>query len=172
MNVGKRGRIADTVRAWTVGALAGPELDARIRAVAKASRLADHVIFGDPARVTIGAETDLNDALLNVSSGRITVEPTAFFGHSVLLLTGTHDVHRHGRERQAAVPSEGYDIVVERGAWLASGVIVLGPCRIGAHAVVAAGSVVTHDVAPGVMVAGVPARPTGRVVGPAPSPRP
>ncbi|MEY2443252.1 MAG: hypothetical protein QOJ46_2678, partial [bacterium] len=44
------------------------------------------------------------------------------------------------------------------GAWIGSGAIVLGPCRIGAHAVVAAGAVVTEDVAPETLVAGVPAR--------------
>ena len=48
---------------------------------------------------------------------------------------------------------------VEQGAWVGSGAILLGPCRIGAHAVVAAGAVVTGDVAPETVVAGVPARP-------------
>ena len=74
------------------------------------------------------------------------------------VLTGTHDITRRGLERQAAVPREGRDIVVEEGAWVGSGAILLGPCRIGAHAVVAAGAVVTGDVAPATLVAGVPAR--------------
>lgn len=48
--------------------------------------------------------------------------------------------------------------VVERGASLGSGVIVLGGVRIGAGALVGAGAVVTRDVAPGELVVGVPAR--------------
>jgi acetyltransferase-like isoleucine patch superfamily enzyme len=36
-------------------------------------------------------------------------------------------------------------------------VLVLGPCRIGEHAVVAAGSLVTRDVASYTVVAGRPA---------------
>jgi acetyltransferase-like isoleucine patch superfamily enzyme len=36
--------------------------------------------------------------------------------------------------------------------------LVLGPCRIGEHAVVAAGSVVRADVPPYTVVGGVPAR--------------
>jgi UDP-2-acetamido-3-amino-2,3-dideoxy-glucuronate N-acetyltransferase len=48
--------------------------------------------------------------------------------------------------------------VVERGASLGSGSVILGGVRIGAGALVGAGAVVTHDVAPGETVAGVPAR--------------
>jgi UDP-2-acetamido-3-amino-2,3-dideoxy-glucuronate N-acetyltransferase len=48
--------------------------------------------------------------------------------------------------------------VVERGASLGSGVIVLGGVRIGERALVGAGAVVTRDVVPDSIVAGVPAR--------------
>jgi len=48
--------------------------------------------------------------------------------------------------------------VVERGAALGSGAVILGGLRIGAGALVGGGAVVTHDVAPGETVAGVPAR--------------
>ena len=48
--------------------------------------------------------------------------------------------------------------VVERGASIGSGAVVLGGIRIGARALVGAGAVVTRDVAAGSVVAGVPAR--------------
>jgi UDP-2-acetamido-3-amino-2,3-dideoxy-glucuronate N-acetyltransferase len=48
--------------------------------------------------------------------------------------------------------------VVERGASLGSGAIILGGVRIGAQALVGAGAVVTRDIAPGAIVAGIPAR--------------
>ena len=47
---------------------------------------------------------------------------------------------------------------VERRASIGSGAVILGGVTIGADAVVGAGAVVTRDVAPGVVVAGVPAR--------------
>jgi UDP-2-acetamido-3-amino-2,3-dideoxy-glucuronate N-acetyltransferase len=50
--------------------------------------------------------------------------------------------------------------VVERGAALGSGVVVLGGIRIGAGALVGAGAVVTRDVSAGQTVTGVPARAT------------
>jgi acetyltransferase-like isoleucine patch superfamily enzyme len=48
--------------------------------------------------------------------------------------------------------------VVERGASLGSGAVVLAGVRIGAGALIGAGAVVTRDVGPGETVAGVPAR--------------
>jgi acetyltransferase-like isoleucine patch superfamily enzyme len=74
-------------------------------------------------------------------------------------LTGTHDAAETREARQRAVPPEGRDVEIGAGAWIGTRALVLGPCRIGADAVVAAGSVVTRDVPDGGKVAGVPARP-------------
>ena len=49
-------------------------------------------------------------------------------------------------------------IIIEDGAWLGYGVIVLSGVRIGKGAVIGAGSVVTKDVPAGGIAAGVPAR--------------
>ncbi|CAA9530721.1 MAG: hypothetical protein AVDCRST_MAG67-4133 [uncultured Solirubrobacteraceae bacterium] len=125
----------------------------------RAAALTEPLLWGPPGRVHLAEGAVVNDALLNTESGSITVEQHAFFGHRVSVLTGTHDVTQRGTQRQRAVPSDGRDVHVEEGAWVGSGAILLGPCRIGAHAVVAAGAVVTADVAPETVVAGVPARP-------------
>jgi maltose O-acetyltransferase len=50
-------------------------------------------------------------------------------------------------------------IVIEDGVWIGTRAMVLGGVRIGAYAVVAAGSIVTRDVPPRTIVGGVPARP-------------
>lgn len=160
----------------------GHWLDARIDAIARervrselaAERegaLTKPRLWGPDERLHVAPTAVLNDALFNTVSGSITVEDYAFFGHGVALLTGTHDVSRTGLERQLAVPSEGRDIVVGTGAWIASRAVVLGPCRIGANAVVAAGAVVSSDVPAGAIAAGVPARLVGHVrAAPAPPP--
>ncbi|MHB1534371.1 MAG: acyltransferase [Acidimicrobiales bacterium] len=124
-------------------------------------------IYGPPERLRIAATAVVNDSLFNLSSGEITVGEWSMLAHGVTVLTGVHDITKLGAERQRAVPHKGRDVLIEEGAWLASNVTVIGPCRIGAHAVVAAGSLVRHDVAPYAVVAGVPARVVGEVPHPA-----
>jgi len=55
-------------------------------------------------------------------------------------------------------------IVIEDDVWLGANVVVVDGVRIGRGAVVAAGAVVTKDVAPYTVVAGVPAKPI-KVIG-------
>lgn len=118
-----------------------------------------HVIWGDPSRVEIGRNVVLADSILNCRSGRILIEDNVFFGHHVLVLAGTHDHRRKNQERQTTVPQFGHDIIIRRGAWIASQVTIVGPCEIGADAVVASGSIVIGNVAPGMLYAGNPAKP-------------
>jgi bifunctional UDP-N-acetylglucosamine pyrophosphorylase/glucosamine-1-phosphate N-acetyltransferase len=49
--------------------------------------------------------------------------------------------------------------VVGPGASLGSDTLLVAPVRVGEKAITAAGSVVTRDVEPGIVVVGVPARP-------------
>ncbi|WP_028863917.1 acyltransferase [Psychromonas aquimarina] len=50
------------------------------------------------------------------------------------------------------------DIILEQDVWLATGVSVMAGVRIGHGCIVAAGSVVTHDLPPLVLAGGIPAR--------------
>jgi acetyltransferase-like isoleucine patch superfamily enzyme len=83
------------------------------------------------------------------------------------VLAGGHDMQKFGRERQLAIPRTGHDVVIGDGVWLASHVLVLGPCTIGEHAVVAGGSLVRNDVEPYTVVAGRPAKLVRRLSPPA-----
>jgi acetyltransferase-like isoleucine patch superfamily enzyme len=110
-------------------------------------------------RVHLGRNVKLADATMNVVSGDIVIGDDSFLGSGVSLLTGTHDYTAPREARQTASPTEGRDIVIGSGVWVASNATVLGPCRIGDDAIVAAGAVVTMaEVPAGAIVAGVPAK--------------
>ena len=87
---------------------------------------------------------------------KVTIEKCAFSGHDVMLLTGSHDYTKFGEERKKA--SRGGPIYIEEGAWICSRVIIIGPCHIGKHSVIGAGSVVTKNIPPYQLWAGNPAK--------------
>lgn len=68
------------------------------------------------------------------------------------LCCGGHDHRRRGFDLVVG------DITLEDGSWVGAGAIVLGGVTVGANAIAAAGSVVTHHVPPAKIVGGVPAR--------------
>jgi acetyltransferase-like isoleucine patch superfamily enzyme len=76
-------------------------------------------------------------------------------GHGVLVLTRSHEI---GTSRQRAVTLFTKPVNICNGVWLGSRSTILPGVTIGAGAIVAAGSVVHHDVPPNTLVAGVPAR--------------
>lgn len=152
------------VRTWRrfmrprVKALFHGPLAPLIRRVLKTVLLEYYVVYGDQSRLSLPASTRVNNALFNTASGRIDVGEHVFFGFNVCVLTGTHDYRRTDPSRQNAVLEEVNNISIGEGAWLATNVTVLGPCRIGEWSVVAAGSLVRSDVPPYTVVAGSPAR--------------
>lgn len=119
--------------------------------------LLQHAVHGAPERLVIGRETDLNDTLFNTMGGRIEVGDFSFFGHGCMVLTGRHDYSKLMQERKRHGDSGG-DVVIGKGVWIGSGAILLGPLKIGDHAVIGAGSLVTRDCVPGGVYMGHPAR--------------
>lgn len=127
------------------------------RLVREAVTLHPYIYGADPSRVSIAAGVVLNDALLNCATGEIRIEQNVFFGHGVTVIAGAHDYTRFGLERQRALVDD-TDVVIAEGAWIATNATIVGPCRVGEHAVVAAGAVVVGDVPAYTVVAGVPAK--------------
>jgi UDP-2-acetamido-3-amino-2,3-dideoxy-glucuronate N-acetyltransferase len=109
------------------------------------------------AGATVGARCKIQSHTF-ICEG-VTIEDEVFVGHGVLFIndkapratTAAGVLQRPGDWKLAPT-------VVERGASLGSGAVILGGLRIGAGALVGAGAVVTRSVAPGAVVAGVPAR--------------
>ena len=89
----------------------------------------------------------------------VTIEDEVFVGHGVMFI---NDIEPRATAPGGALQTEADWTVVPtricRGASLGSGAVIMGGVTVGANALVGAGAVVTRDVAPGEVVAGVPAR--------------
>ena len=133
-------------------------LDSYIKEYLQKNILTQYLVFGDQSRLKIADTAIVNNALFNLSSGKITIEDYVFFGHHVTVLTGTHDYEKFDLEGQISFPKLGRDVIIKRGAWVASNVTILASCIVGEHSVIAAGSLVKTDVPAYTIVAGIPAK--------------
>ena len=106
-------------------------------------------------QISIGTFTLISGAMHCDVGAPIRIGNRVRIGHDVSLLTVDHHV---GPEDMRSGEHKYGSIEIGDGAWLASRVIVLPGVRIGAGAIVAAGSVVTRDVPDNTLAVGVPAR--------------
>lgn len=88
-------------------------------------------------------------------AANITIENNVVLGPQVMLITGAHQI---GDAAFRLGPLTPKPIQIKQGAWLGARCTVLPGVTIGEGAVVAAGSVVSKDVAPNTLVGGVPAK--------------
>ncbi len=94
----------------------------------------------------------------------VTIEDGVFVGHGVMFVNDLYP--RAVNEDGSLQTTDDWECVktrVCRRASIGSGATILGGVTIGENAMVAAGAVVTRDVAPDTIVIGVPARPAGSV---------
>jgi maltose O-acetyltransferase len=102
-------------------------------------------------------------ARLSATRSRIVIGSKVMFGPEVTVMGGNHRVTLVGRfmadvgddEKR---PEDDLGVVIEDDVWVGARATILHGVTIGRGAIVAAGSVVTKDVAPYAIVGGVPAR--------------
>lgn len=109
------------------------------------------------AGITIGARSLIGEGCVLRGQGGITIGDDVYLAPLVQLLAVNHVYHDTTRPiSQQGITVQG--IVVEDGAWIGGGAIILDGVRIGRNAVVGAGAVVTRDVPSYAVVVGNPAR--------------
>jgi acetyltransferase-like isoleucine patch superfamily enzyme len=89
----------------------------------------------------------------------VTIEDQVFIGHGVSFVNDMYPrATTAGGHLQSGDDWVVQKTIVRKGASIGTGATILANITIGEGAIVGAGSVVTHDVPPGVIVAGNPAR--------------
>ncbi len=95
------------------------------------------------------------------SEARIRIGSGVIFGPQVAIITGNHntgDLDKRMFDVTDKRPFDDEDVTIEDDVWIGFRATVLKGVRVGTGSVIAAGAVVTRDVAPFDVVAGIPAK--------------
>ena len=102
--------------------------------------------------ITIGKNVFINSGCHFQDQGGISIGDGSLIGHCVVLATLNHGFEPDKRSWNYPAP-----IHIGKNVWIGSHATVLPGVTIGDNAIVAAGAVVTKDIEPNTVVAGVPA---------------
>ncbi|WP_347567914.1 acyltransferase [Arthrobacter sp. Y-9] len=131
------------------------ELLHRAGLACRGALISDGVHFSG-SEVSIGDGSFINREVYFDHGAQITIGRNVAVGMRAMIVTSTHSLgtsmHRAPRGSWKPEP-----ITIDDGSWVGAGSILLPGVTIGKGSVVAAGSVVTKDVPPNVLVAGIPA---------------
>ena len=108
--------------------------------------------FYNPGSVSIGCHSVINRQVLLDGRYPLTIGNNVSVSEQVMFLTLEHDPD------SPTFANRGAPIVVENRVFVGARVLVLPGVTVGEGSVVAAGAIVTRDVEPYTIVAGVPAR--------------
>ncbi len=110
------------------------------------------------AGITVGRQSLIGEYTVIRGQGGVTIGDRVYTSPFTQIIAVDHVFDDPARPFvEQGITAEG--IVIEDDVWLGANVVVTDGVRIGRGAVVAAGAVVTKDVPPHTVVAGVPARP-------------
>ena len=110
------------------------------------------------SKLVIGNHVRITARCRITCAGTVTIGDDALFAPDVFITD-----HNHGMDPEA---SGGYspqdisirDVTIENGVWIGQRACVLPGVTVGAHSIIGANSVVTHDIPPFCIAVGAPAR--------------
>ena len=117
--------------------------------------LADHVVIHGPGCFTCGNDCAINEFVHIRAFGGVTIGNGVWIANHAALVSETHptDVEYVGD-----YPPVLHPIVIEDNVWIGAHATILPGVTLGRSSIIGAGSVVTKDVPPYAIVAGVPAK--------------
>lgn len=103
--------------------------------------------------ITVGKNVFINQNCTFMDRGGITLEDGVLMAPRVNLITTNHTISPKNRRNVESKP-----IHIEKNVWIGTNVTVTPGVTIGENSIIAAGAVVTRDVPPNVIAAGIPAK--------------
>jgi acetyltransferase-like isoleucine patch superfamily enzyme len=125
----------------------------------RGTRFAPNISFRNGGRITVGRDCHLGERCYlwaGESTGRIVIGDFVSLAPEVFITASDYQFEPGRPFRQQ--PKRERDVVIGRDVWLGARVVVTAGVTIGDGCIVGAGAVVTKDLPPGSIAAGVPAR--------------
>ena len=119
--------------------------------VGRSCRLTSSMEVWVPSRLFVGSQVWIDRDVYLYDVERITIGDNTIISDGAYICTASHDITK------SDFPLTTAPVKIGAGVWIAAHARILPGITIGDGAVVGAGSVVTHDVAPWTVVAGNPA---------------
>jgi acetyltransferase-like isoleucine patch superfamily enzyme len=129
-----------------------------------------HIVLGDSLWIERGSVLWAFDGMIQLAANTYLGPYVTIYGHGgveigdhtlvsmhATILSSNHGIPPIGKKIREQ-PDKLLPTKIGRDVWIGANAVILGGVTIGDGAVVAAGAVVTKDVDPGAVVAGVPAR--------------
>jgi maltose O-acetyltransferase len=120
----------------------------------------DGIHIDSPSKLTIGDDVSINRNCLIHAGGGVSIGSRTLIGPNVTIYSQNHVY----KEKSIDIRLQGYElkpVAIGNDVWIACNAILLPGVTIGDGCVIAAGSVVTHNMPPYSIVAGVPAKVIG-----------
>lgn len=120
--------------------------------------------FSGVENISLGNYVSFNSGCRIISTrAKTIIGDYVMFGPDVLIVTGDHRTDLKDKpmalvSNKEKLPINDCDIVFEGDNWIGARAVILKGVKVGKGSIVAAGAVVTKDVPPFSIVAGVPAR--------------
>jgi acetyltransferase-like isoleucine patch superfamily enzyme len=126
--------------------------------IGKCTNISQRCVFTQWSNIFIGSHTHVGYGVeINATGGKVEIGDGVAIASQASLMNANHKCS----SREIPIINQGTEkgtITIEDQVWIGTKAIILPGVRIGKGAIVGAGSVVTHDVLPFTVVAGVPAK--------------
>lgn len=105
--------------------------------------------------ITIGNNVYINFGCIILDCGQVSIGDNTLIGPNVGIFTGNHAIDAQERIKGGLIPKP---VCIGKRVWICGNVSIVPGVCIGDDSVIGAGSVVTHDIASGIVAAGNPCR--------------
>jgi maltose O-acetyltransferase len=141
-------RLSSASRAWRTG-----YWRAKLGALGKGSHIYPHVVIHAPDKVWIGESVNIAEFVHMWGGGGIEIGDNVIIAAHVVITSQTHDKYaKIFRKTNKCLP-----VSIGDNCWIGSGAIILPGVHIGQGCIIGAQAVVTKDIPPHSIAAGVPA---------------